>query len=197
MRAVLVSVSEEELHERHARGLDRLDEVWEGELHMVPPPSFDHQSMESRLVTFLTLHCDRLGHGQVVEGAGVNDPENPDHDYRVPDLSFVAAGNEGVIRRRGIVGAADAVIELGSPDDETYDKFPFFARLRVRQVVVIDAESRRPEVYRLSGRRYVPVSPSKEGWLSAEVFRIRLRHEPRRRRVRIEALDDPKRAVTL
>ena len=197
MRAVLLSVPEHALRERHAQGLDRLDEMWEGELHMVPPPSFEHQSIETRLGTFLTFHCDRLGHGQVVAGAGLYDPEHLDRNYRTPDLSFVAAGNEGVIRRRGIVGAADTVIELRSPDDETYEKFPFFARLRVREVVVIDSVNKRPEVYRLRGRRYVPVAPAEDGWLSAEVLRIRLRHETRRRRVRIEALDDPKKSVIL
>ncbi|MBI3269285.1 MAG: Uma2 family endonuclease [Planctomycetes bacterium] len=197
MRAVQLCVSEAELRERHARGLDRFDEMWEGELHMVPPPSFEHQDMATELSYFFRLECRRLEHGRVVAGAGLHDPQNPEKNYRAPDLTFVAAGNEKVISRRGIVGAADAVIELRSPDDETYEKFPFFARLGVRQVVVIDSENRRPEVYRLSRGRYVAVVPSKEGWLTAEVLRIRLRHEPRRRCVRVVAVDDPKRFVVL
>ena len=39
MRALHFEVSEGELQERHRPGIDRWDEMWEGELHMVPPPS--------------------------------------------------------------------------------------------------------------------------------------------------------------
>ena len=39
MRAVMLDVPESLLDERRRLGLDVFDEVWEGVLHMVPPPS--------------------------------------------------------------------------------------------------------------------------------------------------------------
>lgn len=42
MRAVMLDVPQALLEERRARGADRWDEMWEGELHMVPLPSEQH-----------------------------------------------------------------------------------------------------------------------------------------------------------
>ena len=44
----------DELKERRRiSGLDRLDEVWEGTLHMVPAPSFEHASIAQQLAVAL------------------------------------------------------------------------------------------------------------------------------------------------
>lgn len=197
MRAVLVSVSEAELRERRLRGHDRHDEMWEGELHMVPAPFWKHQDMLAELLQFLRGESKRRSSGVVVGGAGVHDPADPIHNFRIPDLSFVARGNEQVIQERGIVGAADAVLEVRSPDDETYEKLPFFAKLGVREVVVIDRDTRRPEVFRLAGKTYLAVAGSPDGWVIAEVWGIRLRRGAEPDRLRIEARDDPTRQVEL
>jgi len=37
------------LEQRRISGLDRLDEVWEGVLHMVPAPGFGHAILASEL----------------------------------------------------------------------------------------------------------------------------------------------------
>jgi hypothetical protein len=47
MRAV---VPESLLAERRQLGHDRFDELWEGELHLVPSPSFPHQQLASWLL---------------------------------------------------------------------------------------------------------------------------------------------------
>ncbi len=119
---------------------------------------------------------------------------DPDNNYRIPDLSYVAAGHASVIRKRGIVGPADAVIEIRSPDDETYEKFPFYARLGVGEIVVVHRDSRKPEVYRLAGKQYVAVAPAGDGWVTAEVLRIRLRPRTARKRATLEvrSLLDPR-----
>jgi hypothetical protein len=38
------------MERRRACGLDRLDEVWEGVLHMVPAPSFEHARIAQQLL---------------------------------------------------------------------------------------------------------------------------------------------------
>ena len=50
MRAVLVHVTQEQLADRRAKGLDRWDEMWEGVLHMTPAPSVEHQRILARLI---------------------------------------------------------------------------------------------------------------------------------------------------
>ncbi len=199
MRAVLTSVSEGALRERRARGLDHHDEMWEGDLHMVPAPVWDHQDIVDNLGDFLRDHGRRQGLGVVRSGVSVHDPRDPDNSCRIPDLSYVAAGHASVIRKRGIVGPADAVIEVRSPDDETYEKFPFYARLRVPEIVVVHRDSRKPEVYRLAGKQYVAVAPAGNGWVTAEVLRIRLRLRTVRKRAMIElrSLLDPRHRASI
>lgn len=60
---------------------------------------------------------------------------------------------------------------------------------------MIDADTRKPELFRLSGREYVAVAPDKSGWLVAETLGVRLRWNSRRRRLRIESLVDSKRSI--
>ena len=45
----MLDVPESLLDERRRLGLDVFDEVWEGVLHMVPPPSGEHQRLELEL----------------------------------------------------------------------------------------------------------------------------------------------------
>ena len=88
-------------------------------------------------------------------------------------------GNERVIAEDGTrSGPPDAVIEVRSPHDETYDKFPFFAALGVREVVVIPRDEKKPEVYRPAGRQYLAVAADREGWVPSEALGSRFRLEP-------------------
>ena len=97
-------------------------------------------------------------------------------DYRIPDLTFVAAGHEHVLREDGVRGGGpDAVIEIHSPEDETYEKLPFYATLGTREVVVIDRDTKRPEIYRLAGSRLVALQQDANGWLRAETMSMRFR----------------------
>ena len=196
MKAVMLSVSERLLEERRARGADRWDEMWEGVLHMPPPPSSGHQGFVTRLGGFLDSECERRSLGTVLTQAGLYDEEQLDSDYRVPDVVFVAKAKLRLIQDRGVVGAADVVIEVRSKDDETYEKFPFFARLGVRQVIVIDAKTRKTEIYLLAGREYVAVAPDRDGWLAVEALGVRIRWVSKRR-LRVEAVDNPKIAIDL
>ena len=47
------------LEDRRKRGADRWDEMWDGVLHMVPPPGSAHQSLTSFLnrVTMIVGPC--------------------------------------------------------------------------------------------------------------------------------------------
>jgi Uma2 family endonuclease len=67
------------------------------------------------------------------------------------------------------------VIEIHSPGDETYEKFPFFAKLGVREVVVIDRDTKVPEVHRLEQVRYSLRSPGADGWILCMPMQVELR----------------------
>lgn len=181
MRAVLLEVREDELAHRRRRGLDRHDEMWEGVLHMAPAPTYEHQRMVDRLLLFLVPLLERTGGGVLVSGINVFSDKSRAEDYRIPDLTFVAAGREALLCEEGVRGGApDAVIEIRSPGDETYEKLPFFAALGVREVIAIGRDSKGPEVYRLAGSQYLAVAADREGRIAAETLgvRFRLKAEP-------------------
>jgi Uma2 family endonuclease len=173
MRAVRVHVTDEELADRRLKGLDRWDEMWDGVLHMVPAPSLEHQRLLDRMIGFLEPHLRTSGRGRLVSGINVfGDAGN----YRIPDLTFVTAGREYIFQEDGVRGGApDAVIEIRSSQDETYEKLPFYASLGIIEVIVIDRDSKRPELYRLAGTQYVLVQSAAQGWLRSDVMGVRFR----------------------
>lgn len=179
VKAVVLHVPEEEIALRRRLGLDGRDEMWEGVLHMSPAPAPEHQRMLDELIAFLMPLFKRSGRGTLRSGINVFDESSKRENYRIPDLTFVAAGRERIIAQDGVRGEApDAVIEIRSPDDETYEKLPFYASLGVREVVVLDRDTKKPEVFRLAGGRYVVAAPDREGWIPSDTLLVRFRHVP-------------------
>ena len=187
MRAV-VNLRDDELAERRSKGLDRWDEMWEGVLHMTPAPSVEHQRIVSALLEFLRPLLRAARRGELVPGINVFRDAATRSDYRIPDLTFVASGRDHILHADGVRGEGpDAVIEIRSPDDETFEKLPFYAAIGVSEVIVCDRDSRRSRIFRLAGQQYVLLQPDSEGWLQSEALGVRMRLlESRPPRMRIE-----------
>jgi Uma2 family endonuclease len=172
MRAVVVHVTDEELAHRRLTGLDQWDEMWDGVLHMASAPSLEHQRVLGRLIEFLGPLMRNSGRGQLISGINVF---RESKDYRIPDLTFVTRDRAHIFHSDGTRDEGpDAVIEIRSPD-ESYEKLPFYAAIGVREVIVIDRDTKRVEVYRLSGLRHVLLQPDAEGWLRADTMQVRFR----------------------
>jgi Uma2 family endonuclease len=191
MKAVIAHVSEEELARRRLTGIDRFDEMWEGVLHMAPAPTYEHQRIVGDLLIFLGPLCLKHARGVLTHQLNVFNEASAEPDYRIPDLTFVAAGREHILAPDGTRGGGpDAVIEVRSPYDETYEKLPFFARLGVREVIVIDRDTKQPEIYRLAGAHYVVVQPDAARWVNSAALKVRFTRTDADR-LQIEDLDDP------
>jgi Uma2 family endonuclease len=199
MRAVVVHVREEDLADRRSKGLDRWDEMWEGVLHMTPAPSVEHQRILDRIIEFVGPRVRESSRGTLVSGINVFRDASPTPDYRIPDLTFVAAGREHVLRDDGVGGdGPDAVIEIRSPEDETYEKLPFYAALGVKEVIVCHRDSKAPEVFKLAGAQYLAVQRDPDRWLAADTLRVRFRRvEGTPPKLQIEDLDDPSRRIDI
>jgi Uma2 family endonuclease len=190
MKAVVLHVPDEELIERHRRSADRFDEMWEGVLHMAPAPAYEHQRIVREITVFLAPLCERRGRGVLAIGINVFNERAATPDYRIPDFTFIASGRENLLARDGVRGGGpDAVIEIRSPDDETCDKLPFFATLAVREVIVVDRDTKSAQIFRLAGSEYVAVQVDAEGWLRSDVLQVRFTWTDAGRLV-IEDLDD-------
>jgi Uma2 family endonuclease len=166
--------------------------MWEGALHMPRAPTYEHRRTVDELMLFLAPLLKRRKAGALRAGINVFRHAAPREDYRIPDLTFIAAGNERIIAEDGTRGGGpDAVIEVRSPSDETYEKLSFFAALGVREVVVVDRDTKKPEVYRLAGDRYLAVSADRDGRVTSEVLGVRFRAVEGCPGLEIEDLQDP------
>jgi len=152
MRAVWIEPDESYLAERRLRRQDKRDELWDGVLHMVPQPSFVHCDVSTRLFGALRPIATRRGMRVMTGCLGVFEP-GTDRNYRVPDVTVFRPEH---IVKRGIEGA-ELVIEVLSPNDDSRNKFDFYAKLGVGEVWIVDPQALVVEVYSLTGGAYVRV----------------------------------------
>ncbi|MGO9322726.1 MAG: Uma2 family endonuclease [Solirubrobacteraceae bacterium] len=139
------------LDSRHRSGLDRLDEVWDGVLHMVPAPSHAHGYLESQLHRILGPLADQAGLGMI----GQSNLGESEHDFRVPDSALHRPGAQGTWHP-----TAALVVEIVSPGDETWEKLPFYAAHRVDEVLIVDPQERSVSWLELAGGEYRPIERS-------------------------------------
>ena len=154
----MLDVPQELLDSRRQAGADRWDEIWDGELHMVPPPSWEHQEVAIALLRVLAPLAERRGLIPRYE-TGLFRP-GADSDFRVPDQVYAAAE---LATARGFEGPASLVVEIRSPHDETYSKLDWYGSLGVAEVLVIEPHTRHVELFALTDGRMVPVEPGDEG----------------------------------
>jgi Uma2 family endonuclease len=147
MRALMLEVPQSLLDERRRTGADLFDEVWDGVLHMVPLPSPWHQEFGSELLQALGPLAKRAGLVLSYETSIVR-PGAAERDYRAPDLVAYQRAHCGA---RGVEGIADLAIEILSPNDESYDKLPFYAEVGVKEVIIVDPNTRAIERFVAEG----------------------------------------------
>jgi Uma2 family endonuclease len=138
MQAVILDPPPEVIAERERLGLDHRDEVWEGRYHMVPPSSEEHQRLGTDLLLILAPLAQAQGILYRYE-TGVFDPDAHPANYCVPDHVAFRPEHRSP---RGVEGRGELVVEFRSPGDETYQKLPFYERVGVKEVLVIDRDTR-------------------------------------------------------
>ncbi len=155
MRAVVLDPPtaglDELLERRHRSGLDRLDEVWEGVLHMVPAPSYAHASVEAQLVMILGPAASSAG----LEAIGQSNLGESEHDFRVRDGALHRPGASGTGTRPPPWSSRSS--PLG---DESWEKLPFYAAHQVDEVLIVDPAKRSVDWLGLHNGEYRPIKRS-------------------------------------
>lgn len=139
MRTVIVGEPPAELRavieRRRSLGQDTYDEVWDGDYHVAPAGSGRHGALQMAIGR--VLHPRAAARGLQVTGpVNIGSPD----DYRVPDVAVVRDVD------RTWFPTAELVVEILSPDDETYAKFAFYARHGIPEVMVVDPGARRVQI---------------------------------------------------
>jgi len=149
MRTVVLGDNHPELTEwiarRRAMRQDLHDEVWHGEYHMAPAAHNYHGLLAAELALVLREHAARRG---LVVGTAFNLGDGVDN-FRVPDL-----GVHRELLDLVWVPTAAMVVEVVSPDDESWLKFDHYAAHGVDEVLIADPWERTLDLFVLADGRY-------------------------------------------
>lgn len=127
---------------RRALDIDKRDEIWEGDYHMNPAPQPRHGIMAVML-------ADLLRPATAEFNVGVED------NFRVPDWGF-----HRTVPTTTYVPTAPLIVEVLSPGDDTWEKFPHYAAHDVEEIVVADADHHTVQWFVLRGGAYEQVERS-------------------------------------
>jgi Uma2 family endonuclease len=139
------------LERRRRLGQDRFDEVWNGVRHMNPAPSYEHQRISQQLAEALGPLARAAGLEPVIGGVNIGS----ENDYRIPDGGLYRPGAGGTW-----LPTAALVLEILSPDDETYAKLPFYAACQVDEVLIVHPPEREVKWLGLAGGAYQSLAKS-------------------------------------
>ena len=149
MRTVVLGERPAELaaliDKRRRLGLDGHDEVWDGVYVMAPHAHSDHGIVEEALRLALGPRAKAAG---LIPGASFNLGEP--YDFRVPDGGYHRERPGSLY-----VPTAALLLEVLSPDDETFAKFDFYASRGVEELIVADPDTRTVRCWHLVDGEYV------------------------------------------
>lgn len=174
MKAVMPSLLPDIQAMRKLSGADQWDEMWEGVVHMPPSPNRYHQDLEFNLESYLRFYWAPTCQGKVYHQINVAAIGGWPNSYRIPDLVLLLPQRFAIDRNEYFEGAPDVVVEIRSPDDETYEKLPFYRDLGVPEVWVIERDTRVPEIHVLKRGRYKKLSATAQGWIRSPNMKIEM-----------------------
>jgi Uma2 family endonuclease len=153
MSAVLVTdpdLAEQTRRNRSTSDGDKWNEVWDGVLVMPTLPNDEHQEIQARLMFPLTGLFEVKGAGKVRAGVNVTD-RHPDwmENFRGPDVVLYLPDNPAINHGTHWLGGPDFLVEIISPGDLAWDKLPFYAEVKTREVLIVDRDPWALELYQL------------------------------------------------
>ncbi|MGI8903511.1 MAG: Uma2 family endonuclease [Solirubrobacteraceae bacterium] len=138
------------LERRREWGADRHDEVWEGVLHMSPPPSSRHELLVVQLTAALLPLAKAQGLA-VLGAAGIGVKDN----HRVPDLTLLRSPIEPQWQP-----TAALAVEVLSWREPAAKKLDFYATHHVDELLIVNPNKRQIEWLVLREGAYQPVERS-------------------------------------
>lgn len=158
---------------------DRWDEVWEGVLVVSPIPNVEHQRIGTRLSRAFLEAIEDEGLGMVLHGTNVSDRgQGWVQNYRCPDIAVNLTGTTARDWNTHWEGGPDFAVEIVSPSDRSREKLDFYAKVGVRELLVIDCKPWRLELYRLTDgvlHSAGTVAPGQADRLDSAVLPLRFR----------------------
>ena len=180
------------LRERRESGADRFDEVWDGVYVVSPLPDDEHQDLSLSLGSAFHTAIQLTGSGVVRCGVNVSDRDKGwTKNYRCPDVVAYLQGNPAINKKTHWVGGPDFAVEVISPYDRSRQKLDFYAKVDVRELLLLERKPWSLELYRLAGGRLALVgrsSPDDPRTVASEVVPLSFRLVDGDPRPRVEVI---------
>ncbi len=135
---------------------DKRYEIIEGELlEMSPSPSEIHQLISTNLVWKLCDHVNKKQLGRIY--AAPFDVILTKHNVVQPDILFISKARNNIIKKEGVFGAPDLIIEIlsSNPDRDKVDKFKIYEQFQVKEYWIIDPTARSIDIFALQNNRFI------------------------------------------
>jgi Uma2 family endonuclease len=103
-----------------------------------------------------------------------------DRNFRGPDIVVVLNNGLAIDCKTHWFGGPDFLVEVQSPGDQTDAKITFYSKLKVRELLIIQRDTRQLRLYRHNGQQLALVEPSEfQGgrWLRSEVLPLAFRRK--------------------
>lgn len=150
--------------ERSKKGLDKYDEVWDGVIVVMPLPNDEHQDIVTALAIVLAAAIGWPTPHRLRSGINLSDRvKGWKKNYREPDFAVFLDTNPAKNCETHWVGGPDFLVEIVSPDDQTRDKLPFYEKVGTREVLVIDRDPWKLELYKLVEGKLNLIGTAKPG----------------------------------
>jgi Uma2 family endonuclease len=128
---------------------------------MPPIANDEHQELQTALVTVLQIAIKWAGLGEVRAGVNVSDRKvDWEYNFRCPDVAVFMNATKAENCDTFWFGGPDFAVEIVSENDASRKKLGFYAKVGVRELLVIDRLPWRLELYRLDGDELVSVGTS-------------------------------------
>jgi Uma2 family endonuclease len=136
------------IRRRRLMGGDRYDEVWDGVYVLAPLADNVHQEIAGSLTAALKEAAAIPG-GRFFPGVNVSDrADDWRQNFRCPDVAVYLPGNPAEDRESHWLGGPDFAVEVISPYDRSRKKFEFYAKVGVRELLLVSRKPWRLELYR-------------------------------------------------
>jgi len=124
-------------------------------------PNCNHQDIVGEFDSILREVIRRHGLGQVFPGVNLSDrAEGWKQNFREPDVAVFLKNTKAINHDTHWQGAADFLVEIISPGERTRDKIPFYGRIGVVELLIVDRDPWTLELYRHQDGQLVKVGQS-------------------------------------
>lgn len=127
---------------------------------MSPLADNEHQELGGMLFVAFLAGVNNPA-ARIFPGANVSDqPGDWRKNYRCPDVAVFLPGNPAEDRGSHWLGGPDFAVEILSPGDRARKKFDFYAAVGVRELMLINRQPWRLELYRRDASTWTEVGRS-------------------------------------